>query len=172
MSECEDKPRRKIFVKVTGDLADDRDDLLSWIAAKCRKGFTVVCPGGGTRISKALEQHGIESHFVPGVGREIESFEGEQIARNELELNQRMMQDMLAARGVMATVVIPVWDVGTVLCHLNGDTLVEAAYHGFDELYVLTLEGREEKKRQQFAHLPKVEVVIFPRLASTSPDAL
>ena len=172
MSGSKHKPRKKIFIKVTGDLADDREDVLDFMEGKCRDGFTVICFGGGTRISDALDRNKIPNHFVPGVGREIDTFEGEQIARDELELNQRTMQDMLAARGVMATIVIPVWDIGTVLCHLNGDTLVEAAYHGFDELYVLTLEGREEKKRELFAHLPKVEIVVFPRLESTSPAAL
>jgi hypothetical protein len=166
------KPRKKIFIKQSGDLADDRDDVLNWIACKCREGFTVLTPGGGTRITDTLDKLEIKHHFIPRVGREIEHFEGEQIARNELELNQRDVQDMLAARGAMVTIVLPVCYIGTVMCRLNGDTMVEMAYHGFDEIYVLTLDNRGEKKREQFAHLPKVQVVTFPRLETTSPNAL
>lgn len=164
-------PRKKFFIKITGDLADDREDVLEWIGQRAKEAFTVVCIGGGTRISEACAKHNIPYRFGP-LGREIENFEGTQIARDELELNQRAMQDMLAARGIFVAVEIPVRMIASVLCHENGDTMVKSAYHGFDTLFVLTLEGREQNKRKEFANLPKVEIVAFPRLASTSPNAL
>ena len=46
-------PRKKFFIKITGDLADDREDVLEWIGQRAKEAFTVVCIGGGTRISEA-----------------------------------------------------------------------------------------------------------------------
>lgn len=71
------------------------------------------------------------------------------------------MQDLLAEQGIHATVVIPVWDCGSVLCHINGDLFVRAAYLGFNELYVVTTPERLEAKQKEFADLPKVRVVGF-----------
>jgi len=162
--------RKNIFVKITGDLADDRADVHEWIAERSQEGFVVVCIGGGTRISDMCRDENIPYEFCE-LGRQLPTFRARQKARDILEENQQMMQDMLAARGIQANVIIPVLDIASVLCHVNGDAMVQNAYLGFDDLYVLTLEGREDKKRQQFAKLPRVSVVSFPRLDSTSRNA-
>lgn len=153
--------RKTALVKMTGDLANLRDDVLKWLRPLVQEYFVVICTGGGTRISKMLEAEGIPSTFGP-LGREIGSFRGRQIARDELENNQAVIQDRLAVEKIPATVIIPVLDVGSVLCHVNGDTFVQTAYLGFDKIYVLTLESRRTRKIEDFAGYPKVEIVGFP----------
>ena len=95
------------------------------------------------------------------MGREHDTFEQRQIARDILENNQAVLEDQLAAEGVHVTVAIPVFHIGEVLCHVNGDQMVRSAYLGFDRLYVVTTPGRLEKKKAEFAGLPRVEVVSF-----------
>ncbi|HBI25591.1 MAG: hypothetical protein UT41_C0001G0292 [Candidatus Wolfebacteria bacterium GW2011_GWC2_39_22] len=147
------------FVKISGDLIS-REDVLDWIRVLTQDYFVVVCSGGGTQINKAFEERGIPVVFGP-LGREIERFEDRQFAREILEKNQAEIQDLLQAKQIQATVVIPVLDIGSVLCHVNGDVYVLAAYLGFDALYVLTLEDRVVKKTEEFKMYPKVTVVGF-----------
>ncbi|EKD24377.1 MAG: hypothetical protein ACD_81C00035G0001 [uncultured bacterium] len=147
------------FVKISGDLIS-REDVLDWIRVLTQDYFVVVCSGGGTQINKAFEERGIPVVFGP-LGREIERFEDRQFAREILEKNQAEIQDLLQAKQIQATVVIPVLDIGSVLCHINGDVYVLAAYLGFDALYVLTLEDRVAKKTEEFKMYPKVTVVGF-----------
>ncbi len=153
--------RKTALVKMTGDLADLRPDVIEWIRALSQKYFVVICTGGGTRISELFNERGIPFTFGP-LGREIGSFEGRQLARDVLEINQAEIQDRLAVEGITATVIVPVLDVGSVLCHVNGDTFVLTAYLGYDAIYVLTLESRKERKKNDFEKYPKVEVVGFP----------
>ena len=147
------------FVKISGDLIS-REDVLDWIRVLTQDYFVVVCSGGGTQINKAFEERGIPVVFGP-LGREIERFEDRQFAREILEKNQAEIQDLLQAKQIQATVVIPVLDIGSVRCHVNGDVYVLAAYLGFDALYVLTLEDRVVKKTEEFKMYPKVTVVGF-----------
>lgn len=152
--------RKTALVKLTGDLADLRSDVIAWLRELAQEHFVVICVGGGTRISERCKAENIPFTFGP-LGRELGTFYGRQMARDELEKNQAEIQDRLATNGISALVVIPVLDIGSVLCHINGDTFVQTAYLGFDKIYVLTLHSRLEKKRTEFAHLPKVEVVGF-----------
>lgn len=99
--------------------------------------------------------------------------EQKQLARDILEKNQASIQDMLDERGVSARVIIPVLDIATVLCHVNGDIEILAAYNGFDRIFVLTLKNNVEKKKlwleklaDSFRHidsgkLHKIEVIGF-----------
>lgn len=153
--------RKTALVKMTGDLADLRSDVLEWLRSLAQEYFVVICTGGGTQISRAFEENGHPFTFGP-LGREIGSFGGRQMARDILEQNQAEIQDKLAVEGITATVMIPVLDIGSVLCHVNGDTFVQTAYLGFDRLFILTLESRKAKKAAEFVRLPKVEVVGFP----------
>lgn len=97
------------------------------------------------------------------MGRETDTFEERQLQRNVLEMNQATLQDWLAGERVFAAVEIPVVMIGTVLCPVNGDQMIRAAYLGFDELYVVTTVERAEEKQKTFADLPKVKVKAFPR---------
>ncbi len=154
--------RRNILVKVSGDESKNLD-FLNWIKQLDREAYVAICVGGGTQINQKLIDHGIDPAKPHGpLGRELETFELRQVARDVLELNQRDLEDDLAAKGVHVHVVIPVVDVGGVLCHVNGDQLVKTAYLGFDELYVVTTPEREEKKREDFKDLSKVKVISFP----------
>ena len=151
--------RKTAFVKISGDLIRE-DKVLEWIRNLANDFFVVVCTGGGSQISEALSARGLNSHFGP-LGRELESFEARQIARDVLEINRDDVQDLLASKGITAVVVIPVLDMGFVLCHVNGDVYTMAAYLGFDRVIIVTRKDREEKKQGENAHLPKIEVVSF-----------
>jgi len=61
-------------------------------------------------------------------------------------------------------VIIPVLDIGSVLCHVNGDIFALTAYQGFDKIYILTLQSREEQKKKELAMYPKISVISFPDL--------
>lgn len=151
--------RKTAFVKISGDLVRE-DRVLEWIRNLTRDYFVVVCAGGGSQISETLSARGLNSHFGP-LGRELDSFEARQVARDVLEQNQADVQDLLASKGITAVVVIPVLDIGSVLCHVNGDVYTQAAYLGFDRVIIVTLKDREEKKRAENAHLLKIEVIGF-----------
>lgn len=151
--------RKTAFVKISGDLIH-MDAILEWIRNLTRDYFVVVCTGGGSQISETLDARGLKSHFGP-LGRELDSFVSRQIARDVLEENQAAVQDLLASKGIPAVVIIPVLDIGSVLCHVNGDVYTTAAYLGFDRVIIMTTREREEKKRAETAHLSKIEVIGF-----------
>lgn len=155
-------PRRKIFVKVSGDLFN-RQEVIDWLGTLTarKENFVVICVGGGTQINQAFANAGFEVGAHGPLGRETKSFDERQLARDTLEVNQREVQDRLATNGIAAVVEIPVIYIGTVLCHVNGDIHTLAAYHGFEELYILTTQDRVVKKQQDFALYPKIKVVGF-----------
>ena len=152
--------RKNAFVKVSGDLITRRD-VIVWLRELAGRCFTVICVGGGEQINKAFNRLGIPRDFGP-LGRRNRTFRERQLARNILEKNQLKVQNALADNGITAVVILPVLDIGSVLCHVNGDVFIQTAYIGFDELYVVTYESREAGKKKDFAHLPRVQVVSFP----------
>lgn len=151
---------RRAFVKVSGDLCTS-PEFLKFIRGLSREYFVVVCIGGGTQINEAFAEAGLPVSTHGPMGRETNSLKERQIARNVLEGNQAILQDQLSSLRISATVVIPVLDIGSVLCHVNGDEMVRTSYLGFDRLCVITTPERAEAKTQKFADLPKVEVVSF-----------
>lgn len=152
--------RKSVFVKVSGDLFLS-ESFLNGLMKLTRDFFVVICVGGGTQINKALKEAGYETKKHGPLGREAESFEEKQIARDVLEKNQMLLQDILADRKIPATVVIPVIDIGSVLCHVNGDTFVRTVYLGFDQIYIATTHNRVNQKKKDFADLPKIRVLGF-----------
>lgn len=161
--------RKTALVKLSGDLIN-RLDVREWLRNLAKEKFVVVVSGGGTQINTEFEARGYGKNYGP-LGRETKSFDERQLARDILEKNQAEIQDMLAKEGISAVVLIPVLDIGSVLCHINGDIFVLTAYLGYDELFVLTLEGREKGKEKQLEELwrsfggtgmpPKIKVVGF-----------
>lgn len=151
-------PRKTAFVKISGDLID-KESVLNWLKSIAQTFFTVICVGGGTQINKAFEEKGYPINFGPQ-GRITETFEERQLARDVLEENQMYIQDLLAERGIMAIVIIPVHDIASVPNHVNGDDFVLLAT-GFDEAYILTLENRVEEKEKKFKNHPKIKIVGF-----------
>lgn len=152
--------RKTAFVKISGDLIS-REDVLAWIKSIADDYFVVICSGGGTQINDEFAKRNIPVKFGP-LGREIENFEDRQFARDILERNQEEIQDLLETKNIKATVVIPVLDIGSVLCHVNGDVYTKAVYLGFDKIYILTLSNRVEKKKEEFNKFPKIEIIGFP----------
>ena len=151
--------RKNCLVKVSGDMFNN--DMLQWIKTLSQKYFVVVCVGGGTQINEAFAKANLPVGNFGPLGREANSFEERQLARDILEKNQAEIQDRLDEIGARVSVVLPVLDIGSVLCHVNGDQFVITAYHGFDVLYVVTTYQRANKKKEFFAPYPKVKVVEF-----------
>ena len=152
--------RQTALVKVSGDLCQ-REDVIEWIRKLSAEYFVVILVGGGTQINEAFKRAGFKVAKHGPLGRETEVFKESQLARDVLEENQEKVQDLLALRGVMATVVIPVLDIGSVLCHINGDIYILTAYLGFDRIFVLTYESRVKEKKLAFKKYPKIQVVGF-----------
>ncbi len=152
--------RKTALVKVSGDLCK-RDDVVEWIRILAAEYFVVICVGGGTRINEEFKEAGIRVRKHGPLGRETQGFKERQIARDVLEENQEELQDLLASKGVTATVIIPVLEIGTVLCHINGDVFILTGYLGFDKICVLTYENRVKIKKREFAKYPKIEVIGF-----------
>lgn len=153
--------QKAAFVKVSGDLVS-RKDIIEWIKKISKDYFTVICIGGGTHISEEFEKRGHKIKFGP-LGRETDTFDERQLARDVLEKNQTRIQGLLAKNKISATVIVPVLDIGSVLCHINGDVFVRAAYLGFDKLFVFTFSDRADAKKKDFKNLPKIEVIGFPK---------
>lgn len=151
--------RKNCFIKISGDMLGD--DVLCWIKELSQEYFVVVCVGGGTQINESFAKAGLPVREFSPLGRETENMEEKQLARDVLEKNQAEIQDRLADLGVHASVVIPVIEIGTILCHVNGDQFILAVYHGFDVLYVVTTKDRVEKKKSFFSPYKKIQVIGF-----------
>lgn len=153
--------RKTAFVKVSGDVCTS-ELFLEFIRKLTGKYFTVISVGGGTQISERLSKAGYTENNgwkFGTLGRELINFKVRQIARDVLEENQADLQDLLAKQNIVATVTIPVLDIGSVLCHVNGDHMLMAAYLGFDRLVVVTTPDRVKTKEEQFCQLPKIKVI-------------
>ena len=151
--------KKSLFVKVSGDSWEK--PLFIHLIEKCQNEnyHIVICVGGGTQINQALADRGVSPGPHGPMGRELVSLDQRRLAREVLEKNQLELQDKLSSLRICATVIIPVMEIGSVLCHVNGDQMVRTAYIGFDKLIVITEKDRVEKKRAEFENLPKVEVV-------------
>jgi hypothetical protein len=147
--------RKTVLVKVSGDIYTSPVFINKIIKQLSKKYFVVICVGGGTQINKMF---GTKIPHGP-LGRELATFKDRQDARNILENNQVKLQDILAEKRIPASVIVPVFEIGTVLCHVNGDKFLEMAYLGYDILFVVTTPDRLEKKEKEFAHLPKIKVI-------------
>lgn len=152
--------RKTVFIKVSGDLVDS-EDVLHWIKDLTKEYYVVICIGGGKQINTTFEELNKQIGKHGPLGRETSTLEDRQIARNVLEKNQANLQDTLASKGIYATVIIPVLDIGSVLCHVNGDILTLTSYHGYDKLYIITTKDRVEDKQRKFFTYPKIEVIGF-----------
>ena len=141
--------RKNCLIKLSGDCLGG--SVLEWIRELSRTHFVVICVGGGTQIKEAFAKAGFPDSAYGLLGRETKTFAERQLARDVLERNQAELQDRLAQEGIPAVVVIPVLEIGNVLCHVNGDQFILTAYLGFDAVYVVTLPERESKKRKDFA---------------------
>lgn len=149
--------RKTALIKISGDLLF-KVEVVEKIREISREFFTVIIVGGGTQISEAFQQKGFPIKFGP-LGRETNSLEERQLARDILEKNQMEIQDFLAEEEIAATVIIPFIDVASILCPINGDIFVLMAYLGFDNLFILTLKERREQKQKEFEKYPKIKII-------------
>ena len=152
--------RKTCFVKLSGDTFL-LEEVLDWIVELSRQYLMVICVGGGSQINQTFAEWGLELGKHGPLGREALDFHESQLARDVLEQNRAKIQDRLASKGVTASVVIPVLDIGGMLCHVNGDQFTLAAYHGFDVLYVATTADRVTVKEEFFGPYEKITVVGF-----------
>ena len=163
--------KQNALIKIFGSLLKDKK-AIKQIKKISAKYFTVVLIGGGKKINEAFEKRGWKVKFGP-LGRITKTFEEKQLARDILEKNQELFQDIISENGISAKVIIPVDDIATVLCHVNGDVKVLSAYNGFDKIFIFTFKDIVEKKRKWlkklaecFKHIgngpiDKIEVVGF-----------
>ncbi len=157
------KSRKNCFIKLSGDRIYS-EDVIRFIKELNQKYYVVLCVGGGTQIRKALEKAGLPTGKFGILGRKLKEFRQKQVARNALEDNQALIQDFLAGKEIYVSVIVPVLEIGTVLCHINGDEFLRLAYNGFDILYVITAKERIAQKKNwvdQFDDEKKVEVIGF-----------
>lgn len=152
--------RANSFIKVSGDEFKN-PQFRDWIKRLSKESYTVVCIGGGTQINNEFARLGFPVKQHGPLGRETETFEQRQIAKNILEVNAMECEDFFAEQGIFIHVVIPVLSIGGVLCHVNGDQMVRTAYLGYDQLFVITTEKRKSEKAESFVDLPKVQVLAF-----------
>lgn len=144
-----------VLIKASGDVVE-KEGILDFIRDKARDNYVVVICGAGTKIGEVLRRKGYDTKF-DFHGRITETFEERVIVRNVLEREQKKLQDGLVGTG--ANVVIPIIEMASILCHINGDMYVKAGYLGFDEIYVFTLNDRVEGKKKIFEGFDKVEIV-------------
>jgi len=137
--------RQNAFVKISGNLLDNLQ-VLDWLKELAKNYFVAICIGGGEQINEAFKQADYPIVFGP-LGRVTRLLEERQLARDVLERNQAQIQDMLWEKGIAAQVIIPVVEIGGVLCHINGDIMMLAVYLGYDKLFLLTTKDRVEKKK-------------------------
>ena len=157
--------RNNILVKLSGDTIDLTDEQVTWLKVLSVKSHVVIVVGGGTQINDAFKKAGYEVKPFGPMGREHASFEERQLARNVLEKNQAELQDRLLGLDMHLTVEIPVVQIGSVLCHVNGDDFAKYAYNGFDKIYIVTKAGaRADMKKEIFQNLPKVSIKTFETL--------
>lgn len=141
------------FVKISGSLLE-KHEVLEWLGELGKKYYVVVCIGGGEQINKVFKERGFEIKFGP-LGRVTQTLEERQLARDILEQNEAVVQDMIDRERINARVIIPVDYVANVLCHVNGDVKMLAAYNGFDRLYELTPKDNVGRKRRWLKRVVK-----------------
>ena len=145
--------KRNMLVKISGSLINNEKAL--WrLKELSGQNSLVVIPGGGEDINKAFRERGFEIRFGP-LGRITRTLEERQVARDVLEKNQALLQDLLDEKGIDGRVVIPAREIGTVLCLENGDVIVLSAYNGFDKIIILTSESKVEEKQLWIKQLAK-----------------
>lgn len=147
------------LIKLSGDQLSK--NVLRWVKGLTKSHFVVICVGGGTQINSAFARAGIPVRKFGILGRECKTLRERQLARDVLERNRERVQRGLASIGASACVVVPVLEIGTVLCHVNGDQFVLTAYHGYETIYVVTSKPRVKIKTKQFLPYPKIKVVGF-----------
>ncbi len=163
--------KQNALIKISGSLLKNKKAIAE-IKKISKKYFTVILIGGGEQINNAFRKKGWKVKFSP-LGRITKTFMQKQLARDVLEKNQEMIQDMLDMEGINAKVIIPVDDIASVICHVNGDIKVLSAYNGFDNIYIFTFKDAVEKKRkwlkklvESFRHIgdgeiDKIEIIGF-----------
>src|SRR5271169_2335412 len=151
---------QNIFVKISGDLIDN-EQAVRWIAEHSKNTSMVVCVGGGTDINNALVDAGIPMRKHGPLGREHQSEAERAIADEVLAKNVIKTKSLFKERAIDSEVIAPIINIGGIMCHVNGDQMILAAYLGFDQLFVLTTVDRVTKKEAEFANYAKVKVVGF-----------
>lgn len=144
-------PKQNALIKVSGSLLK-HEKVIERIKNISKKHFTVVLIGGGKRINEEFKKKGWKVKFSP-LGRITKTFEEKQLARDILEKNQEIVQDMIDNMGITAKVIIPVDDIASVLCHVNGDIKVLSAYNGFDKIFIFTFKDLVAKKKKWLKYL-------------------
>ncbi len=147
---------KNILIKVSGDLIKNQE-ALDFIKKLSKTNYVVVLCGGGRQITKAFERKNLKFKFGPA-GRETD-FSGRRLTREVLEQNQRQLRNkFVVERGINVNIEIPIIYLGGIMCPVNGDELIIAAYNGFDIIYIITTKERVAQKEEKFRKFPKIIV--------------
>lgn len=152
------KEKSKILVKISGDLLE-KENVFDTLRELYKENSIVVLIGGGAQINQAFREKGYPIRKFGPLGRETSSLAEKQVMLSVLERNKKHFRALLKRKGIIASVIVPFFNIEDVLCPVNGDVFVKTAYLGFDKVYILTLQERLEKKKKQFKELPKIEIV-------------
>ncbi len=151
--------RKTMLVKASGDVCAS-DTFLNFIQQKAVGYFIVIVVGGGTQISERLNSAGYTENKgwkFGHLGRELIDFKARQIARDVLEENQAELQDLLADKEINATVTIPVLDISSVLCHVNGDQMLLTHTLGLIDLSSLPLQNEPPKREPSLSSFRRLK---------------
>ncbi len=143
-----------MLVEISGDLLNN-PKAIEWLKEHSKQNCGVACIGGGTQINQAFKKKGYKIEFDP-FGRIYHTLAEKQLAMYILKKNRIIFQGLLDEKGINLKVIIPVLDIGGVLCPVNGDVMLLAAHKGFGEFFRLTLKDRVKKKELWFKKAAKI----------------
>jgi len=89
--------RWNVLVKISGDLFKTIQ-VRNWIAGLSKKSYVVVYVGGGKQINEEFLRRGFPIKKKGPLGRETDTFEERQVARDILERNAMECEDFLPNR--------------------------------------------------------------------------
>ena len=134
------------WVQISGDLLGN-EDVFKRLKEISEKYSVAIDGGGGRHINEEFKRRGFEIKF--GImGRITKTLKERQVARDVLEVDQAIVQDLLDEKGISARVTIPVNEESTVLCHKNGDLKILEVYNGYDKIFRFTREDKVAEKEE------------------------
>jgi hypothetical protein len=143
-----------VLIKGSGDVLGKKE-FINFINRKSEHNNVVVICGAGTKINEALKNAGFKINFDK-YGRRITKSNDKLLAKVILQ-NEKLI---LQSKCPRALALMSLLEIGNVTCPINGDDYVKALYLGFDEIYVFTLPGRMNKKKNIFGKkFEKVKII-------------
>lgn len=143
----------KLLIKISGNLIRNKA-ALQWIRDRQPRDYqTVIIVGGGAQINERLDSLGIKYTFKNGI-RIHQTRESKYQALDVLLDNRIRLEKELKYREHMF-IVIPCIILKDIICHYNADDYLRLIAPAFDDVFCLTVKGREKN------FLGNIDVVEF-----------